>query len=411
MEKYMRAFGSKKNMTGTRFVPDNQITLLQNGEAYFPAMEAALDRAEHEIYLISYIFKNDTIGQRIAEALKRAALRGVRTRVLIDGFGSENLPKTMVIALNAAGVMVMKFRPRISPWTLRRRRLRRLHRKIVIVDQKSAFVGGINIVDDFDSPDQASPRYDYAVYMEGPLVKDILASTRRLWARVTRTRLSTWTRLRTRGRDRDRQVSFPESRGRMDAAFLVRNNIRHRRDIENAYLQAIEGSQLEIIIANAYFFPGSKFRRALIKAAGRGVRVVLLLQGKKEYRFLYYASKALYGSFLDAGIQIHEYHKSLMHAKVAVIDEHWSTVGSSNLDPFSLLLSLEANVMVDDKNFAKTLKYSLEKSIAAGAHQIQPNSWKVQPIRLRMISWLCYGLVRFMIGMTGYAPGKNSGHI
>ena len=392
-------------MAKTRFVPNNQITLLQNGEAYFPVMEAALDRAKHEIYLISYIFNNDTIGRRIAEALRRAALRGVRTRVLMDGFGSGDLPETMVAVLDAAGVRVMKYRPKISPWTFRRRRLRRLHRKIVIVDQSSAFVGGINIVDDFDPPDQTSSRYDYAVHVEGPLVRDILKSTRRLWYRVT------WTRFRPWGRDRDRQAPLPESGGSMRAAFLVRNNIRHRRDIEDAYLQAIEQSQSEIIIANAYFFPGLKFRHALMEAAGRGVRVVLLLQGKVEYRLLYYASKALYGSFLDVGIKIHEYHKSLMHAKVAVIDEQWSTVGSSNLDPFSLLLSLEANVVVDDKNFAGTLKRSLEKSIASGAHQIRPDSWKLQPIRLRMVSWLCYGLVRFITGMTGYASGKDSGHM
>ncbi|MBF0257500.1 MAG: cardiolipin synthase ClsB [Desulfamplus sp.] len=403
-------------MAGTRFVPDNQITLLQNGETYFPVMEAALDRAEHEIYLISYIFKNDAIGRRIAEALRRAALRGVSTRVLIDGFGSENLPEAMVADLNAAGVMVMKFRPKISPLTLRRRRLRRLHRKIVIVDQSSAFVGGINIIDDFETPDQTSSRYDYALHVEGPLVGDILASTRRLWSQVTRSRFNTWSRFSTWGRDRDkhdrdRQSPFPKSRGSMHAAFLVRNNILHRRDIEDAYLQAIEQSQLEIIMANAYFFPGLKFRHALMDAAGRGVRVVLLLQGKVDYRLLYYASKALYGSFLDAGIEIHEYHKSLMHAKVAVIDEQWSTVGSSNLDPFSLLLALEANVVVDDKNFAETLKCSLEKSMATGARQIQPNRWKEQPIWLRMVSWLCYGLVRFMTGMTGYAPGKDSGYM
>jgi len=322
--------------------------------------------------------------------------------VLIDGFCSDDLPETMIADLDAAGVMVMKFRPRISPWTLRRRSLRRLHRKIVIVDQISAFVGGINIVDDFDTPDQTSSRYDYAVHVEGPHVRAILVSTRRLWSRAT------WTRFRTRGRRRDRRAPFPESGGSMRAAFLVRNNIRHRRDIEDAYLQAIEQSQLEIIIANAYFFPGLRFRHALMEAARRGVRVVLLLQGKVEYRLLHYAAKALYGSFLDAGIEIHEYHTSLMHAKVAVIDEQWSTVGSSNLDPFSLLLSLEANVVVDDKNFAGTLKCSLEKSIAAGAHQIQPNSWKRQPILLRMMNWLCYGLVRFMTGMTGYAPGKDS---
>jgi cardiolipin synthase len=392
-------------MAGPRFVPDNQITLLENGETYFPVMEAALDKAEHEIYLISYIFKNDATGRRIAEALRRAGLRGVRTRVLVDGFGSDDLPETMIADLDAAGVMVMKFRPRISPWTFRRHRLRRLHRKIVIVDQSDAFVGGINIVDDVDTPDQTSPRYDYAVHVEGPLVRDIFVSTRRLWSRVN------WTRFKTWSRGRDRRAPLPESGGSMCAAFLVRNNIRHRRDIEDAYMQAIEQSQLEIIIANAYFFPGLKFRHALMEASRRGVRVVLLLQGKAEYRLLYHASKALYGSFLDAGIEIHEYHNSLMHAKVAVIDEQWSTVGSSNLDPFSLLLSLEANVVVDDKNFAGTLKRSLEKSIAGGAHQIQPKIWKNQPIWLRMVSWLCYGLVRVMTGMTGYAPGKDSGNM
>ena len=147
----------------TRMIPNNQITLLQNGEAYFPAMEAALDSAVHEIYLESYIFENDNTGQRIAENLRRAALRGVKTHVLIDGFGSNNLSKTMIDSLEAAGVMVLKFRPKISPWTLRRRRLRRLHRKIVVVDRKIAFVGGINIIDDMDMPGQTSPRFDYAV--------------------------------------------------------------------------------------------------------------------------------------------------------------------------------------------------------------------------------------------------------
>jgi cardiolipin synthase len=387
----------------TRIISNNQITLLQNGEAYFPAIEAALDRAVHEIYLESYIFANDNTGRRIAEALRRAAFRGVKTHVLIDGFGSKNLPKTMVDYLVTAGVMVLKFRPKISPWTLRRQRLRRLHRKIVVVDQEIAFVGGINIIDDMDMPGQTSPRYDYAVSVEGPMVKQIHDSTRRVWSRVA------WTRLRPSwGRDNYRQAPSTEPRGRMRSAFLVRDNIRHRRDIEDAYLQAIEQAQFEIILANAYFLPGLNFRHALLDAAGRGVRVILLLQGRVEYRLLHYASHALYGSFLDAGMEIYEYHKSLMHAKVAVIDEHWATVGSSNLDPFSLLLSLEANVVVDDENFAKKLKHSLEQAIKMGARRIFENSWRTQPIRLRLASWLSYGLVRFMIGMAGYAPGKES---
>lgn len=391
------------NPAVTRIIPNNQITLLQNGEAYFPAIEAALDRAVHEIYLESYIFENDNTGRRIAEALRRAAFRGVKTHVLIDGFGSKSLPKTMVDYLVTAGVMVLKFRPKISPWTLRRQRLRRLHRKIVVVDQEIAFVGGINIIDDMDMPGQTSPRYDYAVSVEGPLVKKIHDSSRRVWSRVA------WTRLRPGwGRDNYRQAPSTEPRGRMRSAFLVRDNIRHRRDIEDAYLQAIEQAQFEIILANAYFLPGLNFRHALLDAAGRGVRVILLLQGRVEYRLLHYASHALYGSFLDAGMEIYEYHKSLMHAKVAVIDEHWATVGSSNLDPFSLLLALEANVVVDDENFAKKLKHSLEQAIKMGARRIFENSWRTQPIRVRLASWLSYGLVRFMIGMAGYAPGKES---
>ena len=386
-------------------IPNNHIILLQNGEAYFSAIEAAFDRAEYEIYLESYIFENDITGLRIADALRRAASRGVKAHVLIDGFGSKRLPNTMVDYMEAAGVIVLKFRPRTSPWTFRRRRLRRLHRKVVVVDRKIAFVGGININDDMDVPGQTSIRHDYAVSVEGPLVEEIYNSTRRVWARVAWFRM-----LPGRGRDNYRQIPSALSRGLMRASFLIRDNIRHRRDIEDAYLLAIEQAQFEIILANAYFFPGLNFRHALLNAAERGVRVVLLLQGKMDYRLLHYASHALYGFLLDAGIEIYEYHKSMMHAKVAVIDEHWATVGSSNLDPLSLLLSLEANVVVDDENFAKELKYSLEQAIKVGARRISERKWASQAIRLRLASWLSYGVVRFMTGIAGYAPGDPSDH-
>ncbi len=387
-----------------RMISNNQISLLQNGAAYFPAMEAALERAQHEIYIESYIFKNDNTGRCIAEALKRAALRGVKTHLLIDGFGSSGLPKNMLDALEAAGVMVMKFRPRVSPWTLRRKRLRRLHRKIVMVDRKIAFVGGINITDDMDTAGQTT-RYDCAVSVEGPLVEEIHHSSRRVWSRVAWARrlCATWRR-----NNDNKNVSSKESGGNMRSAFLIRDNIHHRRDIENAYLRAIEQARFEIILANAYFLPGLNFRHALLDAAGRGVRVILLLQGMVEFPLLHYASLALRGSFLDAGIEIYEYHKGILHAKVAVIDEHWATVGSSNLDPFSLLLALEANVVVDDENFAKTVKHSLEQAMHSGARRILQGNWRMQPIRLRLISWLSYGLVRFMTGIAGYAPGQHA---
>ena len=388
-----------------RFIPGNQISLLHNGEAHFPALEAAFDRARHEIHLETYIFEDDATGQRIAAALQRAARRGVRVWLLIDGYGSKDLPGSVLERLQAGGVKTLIYRPRISPWTFRRKRLRRMHRKIVVVDREIAFVGGINIIADQGPTGDMPPRYDYAVAVQGPLVEEIRLSAQRLWSMVA------WRHFR-KGTGRGGALPAAASAGgRMSAAFLVRDNIRHRRDIEAAYLRAIEQAKAEIIIANAYFLPGFDFRHALIKAAGRGVRVVLLLQGRVEYLLQHYATRALYGNFLDAGIEIYEYRKSFLHAKVAVIDGHWATVGSSNIDPFSLLLSREANIVVDDDEFAATLSQSLKKAMETEGRRIFRESWRQQPASLRGMGWLSYGLLRLMMGVSGYARENSRARI
>jgi cardiolipin synthase len=389
-------------VTLSSLTPGNQVTLLKSGGDYFPAIEAAFDRARHEIYLESYIYGNDVTGQRIADALKRAVLRGVNVYLLIDGFGSKDLPRSMLERLRAEGVKVLVYRPRISPWTFQRKRLRRMHRKIAVVDRDIAFVGGINIMDDAEANDALlSPRYDYAVAVQGPLVDVIHHSARRLWSMVA------WNSLRKGTVRRETPVASTFAGGQVNAAFLVRDNFRHRRDIEAAYKRAFKQAKSEIVLAHAYFLPGRDFRHALINAARRGVRVVLLLQGRVEYVIQHYASRALYGTFLDAGIEIYEYRKGFLHAKVAVIDGHWATVGSSNIDPFSLLLSREANVVVDDKEFSAILAQSLKQTMETDALQILTESWKQQPVRLRFMSWLCYGLLRSMMGISGYAP-ENS---
>lgn len=392
---HIKSLLQRDDPSGTSFIPGNQVTLLQNGEAYFPAIEAAFDRAMHEIYLETYIYENDATGKRIAEALRRAALRGVHTHVLIDGFGSHDLPQSMLDHLQSAGVKVAWFRKKISPWTFKRKRLRRLHRKVVVVDRTVAFVGGMNI-DDIKPTDRTAPRYDCTVAVEGPLVEVIRLSSRRLWSQVA------WNNFRTGWAAEGVLSSPPSAGGAMRAAFLVRDNVRHRRDIEEAYMRAIGQAQREIIIANAYFLPGLNFRRALSTAAGRGVRVILLMQGRVEYFLQHYASRALYGNLLDAGIEIYEYHESFMHAKAAVIDGHWATVGSSNIDPYSLLLSREANVLVDDEEFAGTLKHSLRQAMETGALRISKNNWDHQPAPLRLMNWLSYAFVRLLMGISGY---------
>ena len=385
----------------TEFIDGNRITLLESGTQYFPALIAEFDAARREIHLEIYLFEDDATGRAVADALKRAVQRGVATHVLVDGFGSKDLNPELVSELRAAGVRFLIYRPKISPWTLKRARLRRMHRKIAVVDAHVAFVGGINIIDDMNTPGKTPPRFDFAVRIEGPLVARLHPAVKRLWALVTATQFRRgWPKLRELG-------PFAVPRGGQRAAFVVRDNFRHRRDIEEAYLAAIGRAKSEILIASSYFFPGQSFRRALTAAAARGVRVVLLLQGRVEYALLHYASRALYGSFLEAGIEIHEYHKSFLHAKVAVIDSHWATVGSSNIDPFSLLLAREANLVIQDDGFAGELRASLVRAMAEGAVLLKRESWKEQPYTLRTATWVSYGLARFLIGVFAYGRAEE----
>jgi cardiolipin synthase len=198
----------------------------------------------------------------------------------------------------------------------------------------------------------------------------------------------------------------PPQPGGVRAAFLLRDSFRHRREIEEAYLQAIRSASREIVIGNSYFLPGVRFRRALREAASRGVRVRLVLQGKREYFWVHYATRALYGSLVAAGIEIHEYIAAYLHAKVAVVDGYWATVGSSNIDPFSLLAAREANVAVEDEAFARALRDRLEQAVAGGALAVRPEVWAQQPWIERGLAWLAYFLARIALGLTGYARGE-----
>lgn len=386
----------------TDFLPGNRLDLLESGSEYFPALLTAIEEASVEIRLETYIFENDATGHRIAGALARAAQRGVAVHVMVDGFGARDFMRHLGAELLAGGVEVLVYGPDVSPFTLRRHRLRRLHRKLATVDARIAFVGGINIIDDMHTPGQTPPRYDYAVRIEGPLLAPIHASMRRLWQLVR------WTSLPRRFKSAVWRRVTTTPHGEAAAAFLIRDNLRHRRDIEEAYLEAIKAAHQEILLANAYFLPGRRFRLALMAAARRGVKVTILLQGQVEYVLLHYATHALYGALLSAGVHIHEYHKSFLHAKVAVIDGAWATVGSSNIDPFSLLLAREANVVVKNAAFAGKLLASMHRAMDSGAEEIRREDWKKYSLPARIASWLAYTLVRLMVGLAGYAQGGRS---
>jgi cardiolipin synthase len=379
----------------TQLLQGNRLKLLRSGTEYFPALLAAIDSAQHEIYLETYIFADDVTGQRVAAALEAAARRGVVVHLMVDGFGAKDMSPALASELKGAGVRLVVFRRKISPWTLRRKRQRRMHRKLAVVDRRIGFVGGINIIDDVNTPGHIPPRYDYAIQVEGPLLRPMYDAAARL------SRWVAWASLRESWPLRRHLPVDDAIKGDQAAALVVRDNVRHRSDIEDAYLSAIQSAHTEILIANAYFFPGIRFRRALAAAARRGVAVTLLLQGRVEYLLLHYASRALYGSLLQAGVEIYEYHRSFLHAKVAVIDGRWATVGSSNIDPFSLLLAREANIVVEDRKFATELRLSLHEAMEQGAIAVR-SQWLRQPWWKRLPIWVGYGLVRLLMGVFGY---------
>ena len=379
-----------------QFATGNRITLLHNGSEYFPALEQAIDAARHQVHLQTYLFADDDTGRRIAAALARAAARGVGVHVVVDGYGSRRYLGGLRETMARANIQVLEFRPEVSSFSFRRHRLRRMHRKLAMIDGAVAFVGGINIIDDMHTPGHRPPRYDYAVRVEGPMLASIAEQTMRLWM------LLAWANLQPEWASLPRLPLDVRAKGWQRARFVVRDNFRARSDIEDAYLDAIEHANEEIIIASSYFFPGRQFRRAIVRAAQRGVRVVLLLQGRVEFVLLHYASRALYGSLLDAGVEINEYHKSFLHTKVAVIDRKWATVGSSNIDPFSLLLAREANVVVEDRRFATELRDSLLQHMQAGALPVAKLRWRRRALSERVLIWIAYGISRFLVGMFGY---------
>lgn len=378
------------------FIGGNTVTLLRNGTEYFPALIAAIEQSVTSVYIETYILAEDAVGRSVAKALVAAVARGVDVRVVVDGFGSKPyLTHVLVDRLRGAGVVLVRYREDAFPMTWRRARLRRLHRKLVVVDGRFAFVGGINLIDDMNTPGQTPPRVDFAVRVEGPIMLPITDAASRFWRllRLLPTELNRLPALTLT------PVTAPC--GVIKARFVVRDNFRFRRQIELGYLAALRVARSDVIIASAYFLPGIRFRRALIAAVARGATVTLILQARVEYRLLRYATRALYGQLLAGGVNIVEYERSFLHAKVAVVDDRWATVGSSNIDPFSLLLAREANVIVRDVAFSGDLRCELTRLMNEGGRRVEHDKWTRRSLFNRVLHWCAYGLTRALTGLLG----------
>jgi cardiolipin synthase len=400
----------------------NQVDLLAGGDELFPAMCAAIAAARHQVWLATYIFHDDPAAQAVAQALADAARRGVWVGVVVDGFGSKATMAWLREWLADAGVNLAVFRPVDRWWRLLQPgQLRRLHHKLCVVDGELGFVGGINLIDDRNDLKHGwneAARLDFAVRLQGPAVALVEQTVRALWTRaalgadwreevaaVARSAepLARARRVLARLRVVPAATPFaPDLLPPVRVAFLVRDNLRRRRSIEQAYVEAISRSRVRIDLVCPYFYPGRLFRRALRRAALRGVRVRLLLQGKADYRFAALAAQVLYDEMLRSGVRVFEYTPAFLHAKVAVVDDGWATVGSSNIDPLSLLLNLEANLIVHDAAFNADLALRIDAAMLASREVLRPpvgtGWWAV--LRRGFVAWAAYWFLR-LAGNSG----------
>lgn len=350
----------------------NRILLLENGEEFFPAVFSAIETAKKEVVLETFILFDDKVGQELQRVLCKAAQRGVEVDVLVDGFGSPDLSPEFVGALTDAGVRFRVFDGTTSVFGRRLKMLRRMHRKIVVVDESTAFVGGINYSADHLADFGPEAKQDYSIALQGPIVEDILRFVNTAIADADGVGRR-WFRRRTAAPPSPLQPKV----GNAQCLFTTRDNDEHTNDIERHYLAAIRAAKQRVIIANAYFFPGYRLLREMRRAARRGVEVSLIVQGEPDMAIVKFGAEMLYDHLLQAGVRIFEYCKRPLHGKVALVDDEWTTVGSSNLDPLSLSLNLEANVIIRDREFNQVLHERLQYLIAHSCNEVEADEARV----------------------------------
>jgi cardiolipin synthase len=353
-----------------RWIPGNQFTLLENGEEFFPRVFACIANARREVIVETFILFEDKVGMQLQEALIAAARRGAQVDITVDDWGSPDFSSRFLAALRDVGVRVHTFNPGIRPFGWRPHLLRRMHRKIAVIDGEVAFVGGINYSADHLGDFGPEAKQDYSVEIRGPLVAEIHRFTHTALAEGQRHQRQQRQWWRMRRQWRTTPEALPAA-GDAEAMFVVRDNRAHQDGIEHHYRLGIRAAQKRIVIANAYFFPGYRFIRDLRQAAKRGVDVRLILQGQPDMPFVKTAAEMLYHHLLKAGVRIYEYCDRPLHGKVALVDDDWATVGSSNLDPLSLALNLEANVIIRDRAFNQELSAKLEKLMCESCSRIE----------------------------------------
>ncbi len=335
-----------------RFVDGNRVRVYDNGRDGLDAMLAALEDAREHIHLETYILRSDAIGRRFLAALESKARAGIGVRLLYDALGSRGLDESALAPLRVAGGDIVAFNPltqfRVAP-------RRRDHRKILVVDGCVGFTGGLNIGDEYTAVLGGEPAWrDAHVRIEGPVVRDLGAVFLESWFRADGPDLPWHAFL----------AEEPPACGEARCAILADGPVYRRRRMRDLLLRALRGSERDVSLASPYFAPGRRVLDALERASQRGVIVDLLLAGETDHPLLRRASRSILPRLLSAGVGVYEYEKAMMHGKLAVFDDEWAMIGSSNLDRQSFEHSYEVNLIVEGAGIPALLREAFARDIS-----------------------------------------------
>jgi len=367
-----------------------EITVLRAGGETYPAMLAALAGARRSICFETYILVADRTGDRFKAVLAERARAGVRVRVLYDAVGSFGLPGGWVEELRAAGCEVMAFNP-IAPWRSRFRLSHRDHRKIIVVDGEIAFTGGLNISDDYASiEDGGAGWHDMHCRVTGPIVIDLERLFRRSWLRGGGTPYPA-PRLPT-GADAAAAAPAP---GESYARLIDNTRHRQRATTRRAFLHALRAARESVLIENAYFLPDRGLRRALVRAAHRGVEVSLIVPGRSDVPIIQWASLYALRRLARGGVKVRLWRGPMMHAKTCVVDSIWSSIGSYNWDSLSRFNNLEVTVEILDPAIGRALVEHHQRDLEE-CNPYDRRAWQRLPWWKKALAWIAYRLRRFL---------------
>jgi cardiolipin synthase len=352
--------------TQLRWRPGCEVTVLRDGAETFPAMLEAIAAAKKFISFETYILAADKTGERFKAALIERARAGVQVRLIYDAVGSFGLPAAFVEEMRTEGIEVIDFNP-ISPWRRRFRLSHRDHRKILVVDNAVGFTGGLNI------------------RVTGPIVLDLARMFRRTWIRAGGKKFAPIPSAHT----------APPGNGGSFVRLLDNTRRRQRGVVRRAYLHVIRAAKISILIQNAYFIPDRGLRRALSRAARRGVDVRVIVPGRSDVRLIEWASLYVLRRLAKMGVGILRWRGPMMHAKTATIDATWSTIGSYNFDAQSRFSNLELTVEILDPPTAQALVRTFEQDVEH-CDRYTEASWKALPWWTKALAWISYRIRRFL---------------